>query len=158
MRLSLASRPCLAFPDSKKPFIIITDASKTAIGAVLCQLDDEGQLQPVAYGSTPLKDGDKSLGISGKEGRALCWAVNRRRHLIYGTTCICLTDHSALQSLINPTKEFDTERMARMALMLSEHDLIISHRPGSSKELIIADMLSRAKSAEDGSNETGKPD
>ena len=153
IRLALASRPCLAFPDSRKPFIIITDASKVAIGAVLCQLDEEGQLQPVAYGSTPLKagangkGGDLALGISAKEGHALCWAVNRWRHLIYGTTCICLTDHSALQALVNPLKEFDTERMARMALTLSEHDLIIAHRPGASKELMIADMLSRAKSA-----------
>ena len=149
LRLSLASRPCLAFPDSRRPFIIITDASKIAIGDAICQLDDEGQLQPIAYGSTPLKAGDKNLGISAKEGMALCWAVHRWRHLIYGTTCICLTDHSALQSLTNPLKEFDTERMARMALTLSEHDLIIAHRPGTSKELIIADMLSRAKSAND---------
>ena len=149
LRLSLASRPCLAFPDSKRPFIIITDASKIAIGAVICQLDEDGQLRPVAYGSTPLKAGDKSLGISAKEGMALCWAINRWRHLIYGTTCICLTDHSALQALVNPLKEFDTERMARMALTLSEHDLVIAHRPGTSKELLIADMLSRAKSAND---------
>ena len=116
---------------------------------MICQLDEDGQLRPVAYGSTPLKSGDKSLGISAKEGMALCWAINRWRHLIYGTTCICLTDHSALQSLVNPLKEFDTERMARMALTLSEHDLAIAHRPGTSKELLIADMLSRAKSAND---------
>lgn len=155
LRLSLASRPCLAFPDYTKPFIIITDASKVAIAAVICQLSDEGELRPIAYASTPLKTGangkggDLSLGISAKEGLALCFAVNRWRHLIYGTTCICLTDHSALQSLTNPTKEFDTERMARMAMTLSEHDLVIAHRPGTSKELIIADMLSRCKSAND---------
>ena len=34
LRLSLASRPFLAFPDSSKPYIIITDASKLAIAAV----------------------------------------------------------------------------------------------------------------------------
>ena len=50
-------------------------------------------------------------------------------------------------ALVNPLKEFDTERMARMALALSEHDLVIAHRPGTSKELLIADVLSRAKSA-----------
>ena len=36
-----------------------------------------------------------------------------------------------------------------MALTLSEHDLVIAHRPGTSKELLISDMLSRAKSAND---------
>ena len=78
LRLSLASRPCLAFPDYTKPFIIITDASKVAIAAVICQLSDEGELRPIAYASTPLKTGangkggDLSLGISAKEGLALC--------------------------------------------------------------------------------------
>ena len=149
LRLSLASRPCMAFPDYTKPFVIITDASKVAIAAVICQMSDEGELRPIAYASTPLKAGDLSLGISAKEGLALCFAVNRWRHLIYGTTCICITDHSALQALTNPNKEFETERMARMALTLSEHDLVIAHRPGTSKELIISDMLSRCRSAND---------
>ena len=49
LRLSLASRPCLTFLDSRRPFIVITDPSKIAIGAVICELDDEGQLQPIAY-------------------------------------------------------------------------------------------------------------
>ena len=149
LRMSLASRPFLSFPDATKPYIIITDASKLAIACVLCQLDDEGNLRPIAYGSSPLSKSDKNLGISAKEGMALCWAVNRWRHLIYGTTCICITDKSALQSLTNPTKEFDTERMARMALTLSEHDLVIAHRPGTSKDLTISDMLSRCRSAND---------
>ena len=144
LRMSLASRPFLVFPDSSKPYIIITDSSKVAIAGVLCQLDDEENIRPIAYASTPLSASDRKLGISAKEGMALCWAVNRWRHLIYGTTCICISDNSTLQALTNPNKEFDTERMVKMALTLSEHDLVIAHRPGTSKELMIADTLTNA--------------
>ena len=145
----------MAFSDYTKPFIILTDASKVAIVAVVYQLSDEGELRPIAHASTPLKagangkGGDLLLGISAKEGLALCFVVNRWRHLIYDTTCMCPTDQSALQSLTDPTKEFETETMARMAMTLSEHDLVIAHRPGTSKELIVADMLSRCKSTND---------
>ena len=143
LRLSLASRPCLAFPDFNKPFIIITDASKVAVAAVLCQMSEDGELRPIAYASTPLTDAEKKFGISALEGHALCYAVKKWRHLLYNTTTICITDNSALKSLTSPAKTFENQRMARMALALSEHDLVIAHRPGISKELIISDMLSR---------------
>jgi hypothetical protein len=64
--------------------------------------------------------------------------------MLFGNTSIVVTDHTALKSLTNPNKEFDTERMTRMALELSEHDLVIVHRPGTSNELCISDMMSRA--------------
>jgi len=102
-----------------------------------------GELRPIAYASTPLTDAEKKFGISALEGHALCFAVRKWRHLLYGNTTICITDNSALKSLTSPTKTFENPRMARMALTLSEHDLVIAHRPGTSKELIISDMLSR---------------
>ena len=149
LKLSLASRPCLALPGFNKPFIIVSDASKVALGACLCQMDDEGELRPIAYASTLVKDCDKEKHITLLEGKALTFAVKKWRHMIYATTCICITDHIALKSLASPTKEFDTEAMARMALTLSEYDLVIAHRPGTSKELIISDMMSRAATGQD---------
>ena len=80
---------------------------------------------------------------SALEVHAFCYAVKKWRHLLYDTTTICITDNSALKSLTSPAKAFENQRMARMALALSGHDLVIAHRPGTSKELIISDMLSR---------------
>lgn len=97
----------------------------------------------------PLKAGDKNLGISAREGMALCLAANGWCHLIYDTACICLTDHSAMQSLPNQLKEFDTERTARKALTLNERDPTIAHRPDTYKKLTIADILPPAKSIND---------
>ena len=44
----LSSAPVLLFPDLTKPFVVYTDASKVALGAVLLQDQGEG-LQPVAF-------------------------------------------------------------------------------------------------------------
>ena len=40
LKKHLSSTPTLAFPDVKKPFILYTDASLTAMGAVLAQVQD----------------------------------------------------------------------------------------------------------------------
>lgn len=147
LKLALASRPCLAFPDYNKPFILLTDANNEMIAGCLAQLDDEGNERPIAYHSTALTPAQKNYGISGKEGLAVCVFVRKFRHMLYGNTNVVVTDHSALMALCNPKKEFTNPRMARYALELSEHDLIIAHRPG--KELFIPDMLTRAVRMDD---------
>ena len=46
---ALTSAPILAYPDPAKPFIVESDASNFAIGAVLLQLQDDGLEHPVAF-------------------------------------------------------------------------------------------------------------
>jgi hypothetical protein len=41
-------KPIMSYPDMSKPFIIDTDASGTAIGAVLSQVHEDGE-HVVAY-------------------------------------------------------------------------------------------------------------
>ena len=45
------SPPILCYPNYSKPFLLDTDASDSGIGAVLSQLDDDGNEQVVAYAS-----------------------------------------------------------------------------------------------------------
>src|SRR4029078_4010913 len=47
----MLSPPILAFPNLSRPFILATDASDTAIGAVLSQPDDDVLEHPVAFAS-----------------------------------------------------------------------------------------------------------
>ena len=42
------SGPILRNPDSNKPFVVETDASNFAVGAILSQ-EFDGQLHPIAY-------------------------------------------------------------------------------------------------------------
>ena len=50
MKQALTQSPILGFPDIKKTFILDTDASFDAIGAVLSQQDDNGKERVIAYG------------------------------------------------------------------------------------------------------------
>lgn len=52
----------LSFPDFKKPFLIFTDASKEAIGSVIFQRNENGDLKaPTAFFSKKLTDTQKSI-------------------------------------------------------------------------------------------------
>ena len=43
LKHALTTAPVLAYPNFSKPFLVATDTSSTAIGAVLSQLDEDGE-------------------------------------------------------------------------------------------------------------------
>jgi hypothetical protein len=45
----LTSAPVLTFPDFDKMFFVKPDWSAIGLGAVLCQLDDDGKEHPIAF-------------------------------------------------------------------------------------------------------------
>ena len=146
LKVALAQDTILRFPDFDAPFIIVVDTSrKTGVGAVLCQLDEQGNECPIEYASTPLTDAQRAFGISHLEGFGVCWAVKRWRRFLFGSVGIVITDHKSLKSLTNLQKDFDSPRMEKMALELSEYDLIIAHRAGARKDFGAADFTSRAE-------------
>ena len=53
LRIKLTQAPVLARPTQNKPYILQTDASHSALGAVLCQ-DLDGEEHPIAYASRTL--------------------------------------------------------------------------------------------------------
>lgn len=54
VRSAMANAPILRSPDFSKPFLVLTDCSGYAMGAVLCQLSDDGVEHPVCYASCTL--------------------------------------------------------------------------------------------------------
>lgn len=54
LKSALCSSPVLRSPDFTKEFVLLTDASDIGVGAVLSQLDDEGNDYPLAYFSRTL--------------------------------------------------------------------------------------------------------
>ena len=54
LKRALCSGPQLAHPDLSKQFVVHTDASKFAVGAVLVQRSDEGIERPILFFSKKL--------------------------------------------------------------------------------------------------------
>ena len=100
MKDKLCATPVLAYPNFKLPFILTTDASKTAIEAILSQVQD-GVERPIAYASRQLNKANQVYAASEIEMLALVWATKYFRCYTYGKQFLVRTDHSALTDLRN---------------------------------------------------------
>ena len=61
LKETLCTAPVLAHPDTSKPFLVETDASNFAFGAILSQKQDDDKYHPVAYMSKSFDDHQKKL-------------------------------------------------------------------------------------------------
>ena len=128
-------------PDQTKPFQIETDASKYATGAVLTQLDSNGDRHPVSFISKTFSPAERNYEIYDRELLAIIRALEEWRHYIQGSphTTIVLSDHKNL-TYYREAKKLN-RRQARWSLYLSEYDVKLVHTPGN--KMIQSDALSR---------------
>lgn len=134
----LTNPPVLAYPDFSKPFIITTDASKYACGAVLSQ-EIDGFEKPVAFASKSFTKGEINKITKEQELIAIHWAVKHFRPYIYDTFFKIKSDHKSLIYLFS--LKDPSSRLTRMRLDLEEHNFVIEHIKG--KDNVVADALSR---------------
>jgi hypothetical protein len=90
--------PVMTYPNFKLPFILTTDASKVAIGAIFSQVQ-HGQERPIGYASRQLNTAEQNYTVSEQELLALVWATRYFRYYLFGTRFVVRTDHAALTSL-----------------------------------------------------------
>ena len=83
LKAKLIGSPILSYPDFSKPFILDTDASDTAIGAVLSQMQG-GQEKVTAYASRTLSKSERKYCVTKKELLAVVHFVKYFRHYLYG--------------------------------------------------------------------------
>jgi hypothetical protein len=85
-------------PDHSKPFQIESDASKYASGAVLTQMDINGDRHPVAFLSKTFTDIERRYEIYDRELLGIVRALKEWRHYIQesGHTTLVHTDHRNL--------------------------------------------------------------
>ena len=76
LKEALISEPILQVPDMSKPFVVQSDASNKALGAVLLQ-EHEGFLLPCFYASRRLLDREINYAIIEKETLGIVFALNK---------------------------------------------------------------------------------
>lgn len=97
LKKELSSAPVLAFPRfDGSPFILDTDYSQAGMGAVLSQLDDEGNERPIAYASRKLTQGERSYGPTKGELAAGVTFMQQFRFYLLHQRFTWRTDHRAL--------------------------------------------------------------
>ncbi|CAK1587698.1 unnamed protein product [Parnassius mnemosyne] len=95
LKEKLTSAPLLQYPDFSQPFIVTTDASNYAVGAVLSQ-GPIGKDKPIAYASRTLNKQEGNYSTTEKELLAILFAVKTFRPYIYGNKFKIVTDHRPL--------------------------------------------------------------
>jgi len=139
LKRRLASPPVLAFPDFARPFVLSTDSSKVAMGAVLSQPYPQGE-KPVSFFSKQLRPAETRYIVSDLEALAVVTAVKHFRPYLHGRHFTVVTDHRALIFLLNPSTEL-SDRLLRWALKLQSFHFDVVYRKGS--EMSHVDALSR---------------
>ena len=124
----LVSPPILVFPDFSKPFILDTDASDFGIGAVLSQVDDDGQERVVAYASRTLSKAERNYSVTSKELLAIVNFISQFQQYLLGCTFTLHTDHSSLTWFRNFKQP--EGQLARWLEKLEEFSFTVQHRPG----------------------------
>lgn len=148
LKEKLTTSPVLIYPDFKQTFIVTTDASDYAVGAVISQGNIPHD-RPIQYFSKTLGPAQSNYSVIEKELLAIVWAIENFRHYLYGREFLVITDHKPLIFLFG-TKNINS-RLHRWKLTLMEYQFKIMHRNGTQN--VVADALSRIGNDNNESNE-----
>ena len=143
LKRRLVSSPILALPADEGQYILDTDASAYAIGAVLSQVQ-EGQEKVISYASRLLSTAERNYNVTRRELLAVIYFLKEFRQYILGRKFLLRTDHSALQWLRRTPEPIGQQ--ARWLEIIEEFDFEIRHRAGAKHGN--ADAMSRGPAEE----------
>ena len=139
LKEALTSSPVLAFPNFEAPFVVETDASAIAVGAVLAQKQG-GRLHPIQFASRSLNSAERNYSACEREAVGVIFALRKfRLFLLSEHRFDLVTDHQALRYAF--AKKDVHGRLARWMNFLAEYNYRVVYKPG--KENCAADFLSR---------------
>ena len=129
LKQHLSSTPILAFTDVKEPFLVYTDASLTAMGAVLAQVQD-GKERAFCYASKAFSKSQTNYSATNWELLAIVTFTRHFKHYLLERKFKIVTDHHALQWLHN--FKYPDGLTALWLEKLAAFDYEVQHRPGKS--------------------------
>ena len=141
-KTSLSQATLLSHPDPSAELAIVTDASLTAIGAVLQQ--KKGELwQPLAFYSHKLNPAQTKYSPYDRELLAVYEAIKYFRHMVEARTFTIFTDHKPLTFAFTVSRDKCSPRQFRYLDYISQFTTNIKYIPG--RDNVVADALSRVE-------------
>jgi cleavage and polyadenylation specificity factor subunit 1 len=139
-KTALKSFKVLAHPSSTAETHLYTDASDTAVGAELRQLQKNNVWKPIAFFSKRLSKAERNYSVFDRELLAIHEAIVYFRHHVEGRVFAVYTDHKPLITAI-PSPKDRSPRQIRHMTFISEFSTDLRYVKG--EDNIVADALSR---------------
>ncbi len=137
---TLANVSLLAYPKPDAPTCLMTDASDTAVGAVLQQKGND-VWQPISFFSRKMTPAETRYSTFDRELLAIYLAIKHFRHFLEGRLFYVLTDHKPLTFALNSRSDRYSPRQVRHLDYISQFTSNIRHVNGVDN--VVADALSR---------------
>ena len=134
----LKSSPIISYPDPSKDFLLVTDASEVAVGAVLLQLID-GKESIVGVASRTFTAVETRWSTTEREAYGILFGVRRFDYFLRSRPFVVKTDHAALQYI--DSVDHKNAKLSRWMDELSSYRFCVEYIPG--EENVWADMFSR---------------
>ncbi|KAL0373214.1 UNVERIFIED_CONTAM: Retrovirus-related Pol polyprotein from transposon.6 [Sesamum calycinum] len=133
LRAALLVISTLRLPDFSLPFEVTTDASQTAIGAVLSQ----GR-HPIAFFSKKMSAKLQASSAYEQEMFAITEAIRKWRHYLLGRRFFIFTDQQSLHSLLTQTIQTPAQHKWLSKLLGFDYEILYT----LGKDNVVADALS----------------
>ena len=137
---ALAKASLLSYPKPDAPICLMTDASDTAVGAVL-QQHINGTWHPISFFSRKMTLAETRYSTFDRELLAVFLAIKHFRHFLEGRPFHVLTDHKPLTFALNSRSDRYSPRQARQLDYIAQFTSTIRHVHGLDN--VVADALSR---------------
>ena len=143
LKSRLLSPPVLAYPDPRREYHLVVDASLGSegipggLGAALIQYDDEDIPHPVGFASRGLDKHERNYSAYLLELAAACFGISYFDVYLRGVKFSLYTDHRPLEKL----GKVHTRTLNRLQQLMLEYNFTIHYKPG--KDNTVSDFLSR---------------
>jgi cleavage and polyadenylation specificity factor subunit 1 len=117
MKDALRSFRVLAHPSSSAETQLYTDASDTAVGAELRQLQKDGEWRPIAFFSKRLGKAERNYSTFDRELFAIYEAIKYFKHHLEGRVFCIYTDHRPLTFTLAKAAERSPRQTRHMSFI-----------------------------------------
>ncbi|XP_055640002.1 uncharacterized protein K02A2.6-like isoform X1 [Toxorhynchites rutilus septentrionalis] len=139
IKKAMTESAALGFFNVRDRTLVMADNSPSALGAILVQVNREGEHRIISYASKLLTETERRYCHTEKEALSLVWSVEKFYIYLYGKVFELLTDCKALVYLFTHRSR-PCARIERWVLRLQSFEYVITYIPGDQN---IADVLSR---------------